>query len=541
MTEENTFINKRVSIESHRATIQYAGPLIHEVTGALAAKKNELWFGIEWDDAARGKNNGTINGTLYFKPKKEGTPVSLCLEKKCNFGTDLLEAVVTRYFINQEAKEILANKEDIVDILSAKGEELKSKEINSINSFFDEDGFIYTYKSRTKRIEYVGFDKHWKKINTLDQMDEQSINDCLVKDFGPIGTLRPLIRNVWHLSLESNLLCNWEQIITLGKELPALKKLNLSYNHLVIPENFHKLGRYNTFNQKDEVIDIESDKFDTVFANLKTLVLLGMGLTWKKQQNLSYAFKGLEELLLCYNECNDFENIDDVILENFKNLKDLNLEKNGIVRKNLEGGQENDHSIEILAKFLEQKNLKIRFNQIHRFPNAENFNKQEYLNIEYGEITDPIIITDVSTCPILNNIRILKNPLAETGNSRHIRNRSIGEIRNLTTMNGSELSKFERRDCEIYYLRWVFQEYFRVYNTCHMEYLLEDFMKFANEHHKKVAIYIEMYENPYPQIVGNEELKIAIAKDITILNETAFIKVSFLHQSGSFRPQKNDT
>jgi len=103
-----------------------------------------------------------------------------------------------------------------------------------------------------------------------------------VKDFGPIGTLRPLIRNVWHLSLESNLLCNWEQIITLGKELPALKKLNLSYNHLVIPENFHQLGRYNTFNQKDEVIDIESDKFDTVFANLKTLVLLGMGLTWKK-------------------------------------------------------------------------------------------------------------------------------------------------------------------------------------------------------------------------------------------------------------------
>jgi len=57
--------------------------------------------------------------------------------------------------------------------------------------------------------------------------------------------------------------------------------------------------------------------------------------------------------LLCYNECNDFENIDEIILENFKNLKDLNLEKNGIVRKNLEGGQENDHSIEILAKFLE--------------------------------------------------------------------------------------------------------------------------------------------------------------------------------------------
>lgn len=100
-------------------------------------------------------------------------------------------------------------------------------------------------------------------------------------------------------------------------------------------------------------------------------------------------------------------------------------------------------------------------------------------------------------------------------------------MRKLVVVNGSELSKHERRDCEIYYLRWVFQEYFRLHNTSHEEYLFEDLMKFADEHHKNVAIYIEKYENPFPQINGNEELKMTAAKDFTILKKSAFIKVSF--------------
>ena len=316
---KDLYINKRVSIESHKATILYAGPLLHEVTGALALKKNELWFGIEWDDASRGKHNGVVNGTVYFTPKKEGTNSSLVLEKKCNFGVDILEAIVKRYFLDKEAKEILVNKETIVEVLAAKAEELKKQEINDIKTEFDEEGFIFTYQTRTKRIEFMGFDKHWKRINTLTEMTDLSINDLLVRDFGEINTLRPLISNVTNLSLENNLLCNWEQIVHIGTEFPNLTQLNISYNNLVIPEDFHKLGKYRTFNQKDEIISIESEKLDSVFPNLKTLVLLGMDLTWKKLQTLSYLFKSVEELLLCYNSCSDFENIDEAILENFKN------------------------------------------------------------------------------------------------------------------------------------------------------------------------------------------------------------------------------
>lgn len=166
MTDTNFTIGKRVDIDGSKATIRYAGPLIHEVTGVLAKKKDELWYGIEWDHADRGKNNGIIGGIEYFKVKnlkvKSG---SLALEGKCHKGMDILEAIVVRYFKPNEIREILECKENIVEVLQAKALSLKNQTIDQINTEFDEEGFIYTFKTRTKKIEFMGFDKHWQRIN----------------------------------------------------------------------------------------------------------------------------------------------------------------------------------------------------------------------------------------------------------------------------------------------------------------------------------------------------------------------------------------
>lgn len=127
--------------------------------------------------------------------------------------------------------------------MHSKAEALKEKSIDGINSEFDEDGFIYTYKERTKKIEFLGFDKHWKRINQLDQVQEMSVNDRIIRDFGKIGSLRALGKNMVNLSLESNLLISWEQVIHLGTELPNLQTLNISYNRLELPENFAEKKR----------------------------------------------------------------------------------------------------------------------------------------------------------------------------------------------------------------------------------------------------------------------------------------------------------
>lgn len=98
-----------------------------------------------------------------------------------------------------------------------------------------------------------------------------------------------------------------------------------------IPENLDKLTTCQTFNDKDEILEIEDSK--NCFGNLRMLVLIQMGLSWKQLKVLSVLFPNVEELLLCYNKCSDFEEITDGM---FPKLKSLNLEKNEIVYKDID-------------------------------------------------------------------------------------------------------------------------------------------------------------------------------------------------------------
>ena len=50
-------VNQRLQIGSERATVRYIG----EVAG-----QSGEWVGLEWDNAARGKHDGSTNGQRYF-------------------------------------------------------------------------------------------------------------------------------------------------------------------------------------------------------------------------------------------------------------------------------------------------------------------------------------------------------------------------------------------------------------------------------------------------------------------------------------------
>ena len=50
-------VGTRVNFNNHIGTIKYAGP-VNNTTG--------IWLGVEWDDPARGKHNGSKDGKQYF-------------------------------------------------------------------------------------------------------------------------------------------------------------------------------------------------------------------------------------------------------------------------------------------------------------------------------------------------------------------------------------------------------------------------------------------------------------------------------------------
>jgi len=60
----------------------------------------------------------------------------------------------------------------------------------------------------------------------------------------------------------------------------------------------------------------------------------------------------------------------------------------------------------------------------------------------------------------LEILSIKHNPLSEKLGKLYVRQRAIAEISTLQIMNGSQITKFERKDSEIFYLKSSFEEYF---------------------------------------------------------------------------------
>jgi hypothetical protein len=84
-------VGDRVQIDRHRATIRYVG----EVAG-----QEGQWIGLEWDDASRGKHDGSASGHQYFRCLQSGNAGSFVRGSKfdqvADYGQDLPAALSQR-------------------------------------------------------------------------------------------------------------------------------------------------------------------------------------------------------------------------------------------------------------------------------------------------------------------------------------------------------------------------------------------------------------------------------------------------------------
>lgn len=93
------------------------------------------WIGIDWDDPARGKHDGSVDSVRYFETKDGEKSGSFVPAERFRSGMDLVTALVSRY--------------------SNVGE----------NAYQEEDMFVSTANQKTKKIELVGLSKieKWQK------------------------------------------------------------------------------------------------------------------------------------------------------------------------------------------------------------------------------------------------------------------------------------------------------------------------------------------------------------------------------------------
>lgn len=107
-------------------------------------KREGLWVGIEWDDAFRGKHNGSLNNVCYFETAEGEKSGSFVPVTKFHPGCELVKALLGRY--------------------SNFGED----------AYDEEDMFVSTVSNKSKRIELVGLnkiEKRQKNIQLLKTVD----------------------------------------------------------------------------------------------------------------------------------------------------------------------------------------------------------------------------------------------------------------------------------------------------------------------------------------------------------------------------------
>lgn len=500
-TTPESLVGRRIEYQGDYGIVKYHGPLMHKDE---SQDPNQVWLGIQWDNPTRGRHNGTVQGIQYFISDNGDTAGSLLKVDKANFGITIYDGILLRYFPNPVSHETQqaqstqpASTDNTAGTAAPVGETEKAEEGSFVNEKgvkveFDTEAYFETVRKFKKKVEFLGFDKIWKKINDLKNLKELSLPDCKISDIGPDGSLQKLLPSVKNLSLEANLLYDWNQVFLIGRELKHLEQLAIS-SHVLPPveTDVRDLKRIYV-NSNDTFIH---EPPINVFTNLQTIIMISMGLTWKSLNNLLPMLLHIENLVVCKNQLNDFENLT-YNGSDFKKLKFLNLECNGF--KTFEGA-----SVFKNAPLLEK--LTLSQNNLKELGPVTGFENLVSLTMEECDISDFYIFSQMNRFPKLETIRITKNPISTKYNPLHIRQRAIAEIRNLKFINGSELKKYERKDCEIYYLRNTFQEYFEKSGQNAYEYDYNQFLAYCTSEHPRIQELIQMYGNPYDDSLKGEK------------------------------------
>ena len=145
----------RVQIGNCKAIVKYVG----EVQGQTGP-----WVGLEWDDAARGKNDGSTGGQVYFKCRSPSAGSFLRLDKyksQAELGCTVLEALQRRY-----------GDQDFKTDQTAESAEQVSK------------------AEGRKGVEwqFIGADKVHAKISQIQSLDKATLIDCCIS-----SVVRPLL------------------------------------------------------------------------------------------------------------------------------------------------------------------------------------------------------------------------------------------------------------------------------------------------------------------------------------------------------------
>lgn len=238
-------MNSRISINGELATVRFVG--------TIPQWPNQEALGIEYDNAERGKNNGTLEGIRYF-----------CTRNDMKSGS----------FIKSRRR---------------------LDPVNSFSKALEQKYGVYEKKSvhwGSKEVESFGFEKLSQLQSNLSQLSVVSLSREGIVSCGDQFFSEELV----DLDLSFNLLHDVEHVMAIVLGLPHLKLLNLTGNRLRETESCQV---HNSVTHL--VLSSTFCVGEWIFERFPNLEYLDLSHNEIDDANKILGFAGIQELVLSHN------------------------------------------------------------------------------------------------------------------------------------------------------------------------------------------------------------------------------------------------
>ncbi|KAL7819705.1 hypothetical protein V8C26DRAFT_394950 [Trichoderma gracile] len=404
------YIGQRISYDGAACTVRFIGGV---------AGTTGTWLGVEWDDAARGKHDGSHKGTRYFTCiSKSPTAASFVRPTRpADAPQSFLSALHERYVADAPGQTQGKSKTEIV--ISG------------------------------KVAQEMGFDKIWRRQSRLREMKIVVLDGLRVawaRDDGDVKdgengeprTIRETAPKIVELDLSRNLFERLAPVVEICRDLKDLQKLALNGNRF-----------------QDVLTDEALQGAESVFGGLTELQLGETLLSWQELCLIASKCPSLTSLLVGSNQLSTLPPTGEVGLPS--TLTSINLEYNDFTSLS---------DIAYLTSLNALRHLQLKGNNISAITASPNSPpvvippSVQYVDLSYNKIDSWDFVDKLPAAfPGMTGLRITHNPIyyaidadSNAQSSDESFMFTVARIAQLKTLNFTHISAMDRTNAEMFYL-----------------------------------------------------------------------------------------
>ncbi|TFB05699.1 Tubulin-specific chaperone E [Trichoderma ghanense] len=447
-------IGQRISYDGAACTVRFIGGV---------AGTTGTWLGVEWDDASRGKHDGSHKGTRYFTCiSKSPTAASFVRPTRpADPPQSFLSALHERYVADAPGQTQGKSKTEIV---------ISGKVAQEMG--FDK---IWRRQSRLRETKIVVLDG----LRVAAARDDGDVNE----DNGEPKTIKETAPKIVELDLSRNLFERLGPVVEICRDLEDLQKLAINGNRF-----------------QDVLTDQALQGAESVFGGLTELQLGETLLSWQELCLIASKCPSLNTLLVGSNQLSTLPPTGEISLPS--TLTSINLEYNDFTSLS---------DIAYLTSLNALRHLQLKGNNISAitassssdFPAVIFPPSVQYVDLSYNKIDSWDFVDKLpAVFPGMTGLRITHNPIyysidadSNAQSSDESFMFTVARIAQLKTLNFTHITATDRTNAEMFYLSRIAKQLATVPEAA------EDSIKALHPRYKELcAAYGE------PDVIRREEI-----------------------------------